>query len=323
MALGYAADSTLADEVRASGTQAISLNIGIRPVFTLVWRALRARRVLDRALAEFRPTHTLCSMVHPTDIIFEKVLDRTKAQRALIVHDGEMHPGSAHRWVWPLALRSERRADRLIVLSSHVKDIVCKRRNSGDVIQLWHPPFTPKFIPKTSGRRPGIEFLFFGRIQTYKGLDLLANAGALLKSQGYSFNLVVVGEGAIDSVTLGNLRSCNAAIVNRFVSEREAAEHFKKADIVILPYKEASQSGVVATASAFRVPVLCTPVGGLREQVESLRAGVVCDGVSVEALAAAMRLLIEDNSRIPTATCGDSVDWSEWVRQYIKLVCFV
>lgn len=132
-------------------------------------------------------------------------------------------------------------------------------------------------------RRPGGRMvLFVGRIRPYKGVDLLLEAWASRNFGGAE--LVIAGEGRIPSaVALPSVR-----VINRWLSEREIEELIASAALVVLPYREASQSGIVPIAKALGVPVVATPVGGLPEQFINDVEGVLARDTSIAGLADAI-----------------------------------
>ena len=133
--------------------------------------------------------------------------------------------------------------------------------------------------------------LFFGLIRDYKGLDLLIDALPLL---GEGYQLVVAGEsyGKFDKyesrIAATGLGS-NIKVFNRYIDDDEVPAFFSAADVCVLPYKSATQSGITGIALHFEVPVVATPVGGLSESVEGPGIGVMAKEVSAEALADAIR----------------------------------
>jgi glycosyltransferase involved in cell wall biosynthesis len=120
--------------------------------------------------------------------------------------------------------------------------------------------------------------LFFGLIRDYKGLDLLIDAISFLDC---SYQLLIAGESygsfgkyqkQIDASPAKN----RIRVLNRYIDDREIPVLFSAADVLVLPYKSATQSGVVPVAYHFEVPVVATDVGGLKETVETAQTGVVC-----------------------------------------------
>jgi glycosyltransferase involved in cell wall biosynthesis len=134
------------------------------------------------------------------------------------------------------------------------------------------------------GRRPVV--LCFGLIRPYKGLDVLLDAW----DGGWGAELWIVGRPRYD---VGDLRAgapANVRWVSRFVGDDELAAVFARADVVVLPYREADQSGVLATAVAFGRAVVLSDVGGFSE----LGVGRLVAPGDARALRSALAELIGD-----------------------------
>ena len=134
--------------------------------------------------------------------------------------------------------------------------------------------------------------LFFGFVRNYKGIEVLADAMPLLLAE-LSVHLVVAGEfwdgarrflwrlkklGLEDAVTT----------VPRFVPNEEVPVFFIAADLVVLPYRSATQSGVVQMAYGFERPVVATNVGGLPEMIRDGETGILVPPGDPAALASAI-----------------------------------
>lgn len=120
--------------------------------------------------------------------------------------------------------------------------------------------------------------LFFGRIATYKGLDLLLNAFERARRRDGDLRLLVAG--TIVDKNMARLYAQKKTVpgitwkIGR-ISSQDASYYFSKAKFTVMPYREISQSGVVGTAFAMGSPVLCTSVGGLPDIVHHLKNGWV------------------------------------------------
>ena len=120
--------------------------------------------------------------------------------------------------------------------------------------------------------------LFFGLIRDYKGLDLLIAALSLLDE---SYQLVIAGESYGDfgkyrqAIESSPARS-RIKVLNRYIADDEVPRLFSAADVLVTPYRSATQSGVIPIAYHFDLPVLATDVGGLKESIERAGAGLVC-----------------------------------------------
>lgn len=116
--------------------------------------------------------------------------------------------------------------------------------------------------------------LFFGLLRPYKGLDVLLQAWRGIDDA----ELWIVGMSRMDVATLMADAPPNVRLVARFVSDAELPAYFARADLVVLPYREIEQSGVLFTALAFGKPLLVSDVGGFAELAERGAAHAVAPG---------------------------------------------
>lgn len=134
--------------------------------------------------------------------------------------------------------------------------------------------------------------LFFGFIRAYKGLDLLLRAFADLRIRELNIQLIIAGEFYEDEKPYKQLinelhLTENVHSFPKFISDEEVKNYFCAADLVVQPYKNATQSGVTQIAYHFEVPMLVTDVGGLSELVPDQQVGYVVD-VDVNKIADAI-----------------------------------
>ena len=122
--------------------------------------------------------------------------------------------------------------------------------------------------------------LFFGYVRKYKGLDLLIDALAELLKKDSTYKLLAAGEfyddekyyrDKVESLNLVN----SVKLLNEFIPNEEVAKYFQPSDLVVLPYRSATQSGILNLAYGFYKPVLVTNVGGLAEFVDDGKTGYV------------------------------------------------
>lgn len=122
--------------------------------------------------------------------------------------------------------------------------------------------------------------LFFGYVRKYKGLDLLIDALAELVKDDPSYKLLAAGEFYDDekfySDKVASLKlSEHVKLLNQFIPNEEVIKYFEPSDLVVLPYRSATQSGILNLAYGFYKPVLVTNVGGLAEFVDDGKTGFV------------------------------------------------
>lgn len=133
----------------------------------------------------------------------------------------------------------------------------------------------------------GKYILFFGFIRDYKGLDLLLNAMAEERIKNLKIKLLVAGEfytnskHYFDIIREKNLEEC-VIMSNDFIPDSDVAKYFSACDIVVQPYKNATQSGVTQIAFHFNKPMITTNVGGLAEIVPDGKVGYVINPDSRE-----------------------------------------
>ena len=123
--------------------------------------------------------------------------------------------------------------------------------------------------------------LFFGIIRKYKGLDILLEAFSDNRFKNYNLKLIIAGEFYEDEKPYHDLikkynLSDSVILATKFIPDNEVVNYFCAADIIVQPYKSATQSGVTQIAYHFEKPMLVTDVGGLKEIVAHNHAGYVC-----------------------------------------------
>ena len=149
--------------------------------------------------------------------------------------------------------------------------------------------------------------LFFGFIRAYKGLDILIEAFSDERLRNRKLKLIIAGEFYEDDTPYRALikkhhLENDIIFSDHFIPDSEVTYFFSGADIVVQPYKTATQSGVTQIAFHFEKPMLVTDVGGLREIVADGKCGYVVKPES-EAITAAL-IDYFDNSRKEQFTAG-------------------
>lgn len=131
--------------------------------------------------------------------------------------------------------------------------------------------------------------LFFGLVRAYKGLDLLLGAFGCVKDQLPNLQLIIAGEFYEDEdkyrAQIVQLGLADRVIIrNEFIPDGDLRKYFGAADLIVQPYKTATQSGVTQVAFHFEKPMLVTNVGGLGEIVHDHQMGYACEPTA-EAIA--------------------------------------
>lgn len=128
--------------------------------------------------------------------------------------------------------------------------------------------------------------LYFGYIRDYKGLDILIESISQLPDD---YHLILAGESYGDFSPYINLIekfnvSNKVSLFNRYIPDREVSLLFSAADVCVLSYKSATQSGVTSIALYYELPLVVTNVGGLKEMVEHEKTGLVAEFPKAELI---------------------------------------
>ena len=275
---------------------------------------------LIRRLAALDPDVAVCAMLGPLDLMCAAALRWLRIPMVVIVHDADRHPGDRFPFLMIVQRQLLRSADAIVTLSQHVAgqlETQSVARHPPSVLRL--PPLV--FGPVVSGPRAHggpLRLLFFGRLLPYKGLGLLKAAVSELGCPG-QWELRVVGSGP-EGTELDALRAITGVTVeNRWVPEGEIAALIAWADAIVLPYVEASQSGVAPGAIAAGRIVVATRVGGLAEQLEDHDLARLCDPRPA-SLAAVLRHLLHEDLSASRPTADPRKDWYRFATDLVDRV---
>jgi glycosyltransferase involved in cell wall biosynthesis len=289
----------LVEQIRAVGAPLVAVDTFERAAGAAfgVPAIFRIRRQLRDAIKTFRIGKVVVLMSHVWTPLVAKSLRREGVRYGVVVHDAIPHPGDRTGLVNAWLMRDAMLADEVIVLSKHVERQLGQRYPvlSNRIRVLFLPTLSadPSAAMTEDAATP--RFLFFGRLMAYKGLPLFVEACEILKSRGHSLAVRIVGEGPLGPLK-SRLDALGAEVTNRWVDESELDSVFGGCDFVVLPNIEASQSGVVPLAFSYGCPIVATPVGGIVEQVEDGKSGLLSDAVSAAAFAEAMQRLLTDGA---------------------------
>lgn len=175
--------------------------------------------------------------------------------------------------------------DGFIVMTEKVQLDLLKVKQNAKYSLFPHPIYDhfPKKIEKNLARKElGIAdgkkvLLFFGFIRSYKGLDLLIET---MKNLDESYHLIIAGE------DYGTFKSISKQIKDyglenrisqfvRYISDSEVPTIFSASDLLVLPYKSGTQSGIVGISYHYDLPVVATDVGGLKEMLLPYSTGLI------------------------------------------------
>lgn len=206
------------------------------------------------------------------------------------------------------------------------------------VRSLFHPvydqfPVTADLDRPGARSRLGIAapdkplILFFGLVRPYKGLSVLLEAFKnLMESDTPLPTLLIAGEFYENRATFEPLlsqlvRTGHVLLHDRFIPNEDVRHYFAAADAVILPYRHATQSGVIPLAYACDRGVVTTRVGGLAEMVEDTVSGILVPPEDPAALAAGIRRFLEHQSEIErnVPRFAQRFGWDHYIQHVLPL----
>jgi glycosyltransferase involved in cell wall biosynthesis len=286
----------------------------------LPWTWRRARRLLRAQ----RPEIVVIQWWHPITSLSSWYLARfAKALGARIVfvcHNASPHEG------FPLSRRLTVTAlgagDVLIALSEPVAEDLRQLLPRADVTVVPHPPYSifdseishenrDKWKQRINASHDAKIVLFFGNVRPYKGLrDLIeafprvtADRRAMLVVVGTFFESSQSYRARVDELGLtGSIR-----LFDEYIPNEDVASLFDLCDLVVLPYRSASQSGVIPLAAMFGKPVVTTSVGGLPDALGG--TGVIVPPNDPDALGAGVIEALRDPP--PPPPVEDDL-WGRW-----------
>jgi glycosyltransferase involved in cell wall biosynthesis len=170
-------------------------------------------------------------------------------------------------------------------------------------------------------REPNV-ILFFGLLRPYKGVKYLIKAFEQLpKPLIDETRLLIVGEAwedqeSRDLVERSTFKS-HITLINRYVGDDEVPVFFSAADILVLPYTRASQSGVAHIGMAFGIPIIASRVGGLEESLGKYTGSYLVEPGDPEQLAGTMKNALSEKKRyeVPEVLRWDKIadQWNELI----------
>jgi glycosyltransferase involved in cell wall biosynthesis len=212
----------------------------------------------------------------------------------LVPHERRPGDGAFTRWMM-------KESDGYLVMSASVEHDLDRLKPGAPRRRVRHPFYAQfdrgRWTRETARARLGIApgeevALFFGYVRRYKGLDALLEAWPRVRARR-PVTLLAAGECYEDPAPYHTLASRAGGepavrLMLRYVPDDEVEALFKAADVAVLPYRSATQSGVTHVAYALGVPVITTDVGGLAETVRPGETGLVVPPADPVALADAV-----------------------------------
>lgn len=283
----------------------------VRVVTFDAWGAVNYKLSMLRILGTinlFRPD--VVHIQEQADLPPMSVVGRLGRQRKMVltVHDPEPHSGRDSLGASQMA--AKRHTVRQRADAFHVHGEFCRNAmlaagwRDKPIVSTSHGIILEPRPEQRTESEPG-RILMFGRMEAYKGVDVLIEAAAMMRSRGAKFRLVFAGRGPELERAQRAAENCgDIELIEKFLSPDEAVLQFQRARVVAAPYLDATQSGVVAAAMANGRPVVASRVGGLIDAVADGKNGLLVEPGDAAALAGALMQLLRDDDLRQRLTTG-------------------
>ncbi len=227
-----------------------------------------------------------------------------------------------------------RKCDAFIVMSDYVEKDLLRLIPKAKILYNEHPiyqQFNKEESKNMACNSLKIDctkknILFFGLIREYKGLDILIEAMDLLDD---SYQLIIAGESYVDFekyqalINTSRLKN-NIKVFEQYIPEKEVSIFFASSDLLVLPYRSATQSGVLAVAYQLEKPIVSTNVGALGTAIKKAETGIVVDDISPKSIAEGIKSFFsEGNQKVYLENIRsekDRLSWSSFTKRLINFL---
>ena len=251
----------------------------------------------------FRPDVIHLQGEHPWFDLTSPFLAR-KYPIVLTVHDVILHSGDESSTRIPSFFYEINRkfAHKIIVHGKHLKQemLETSRFSANDIHILPRGvnSIYKRYITQTADEEK-YSILFFGRIWPYKGLGYLIEAEPKVSKVFPDLKIVIAGRGEdFNRYREMMVNKEKFVVYNEYISNETVNKLFQKASVIVLPYTDASQSGVIPMAYSFKKPVIATNVGSLPEVVDHGETGLIVPPKDSDKLADAIIGLFSDTKKL-------------------------
>lgn len=263
---------------------------------------VRQKRFIEKQLENIDVKYIFAPMMSEWTERINKIFP--KAKKVLTIHDPIPHSGNSRVLLIRKLFSNTESFKKADALAVHTKKFIPYVEDKyGEKDRVYYIPLGRHNMYRNIDNKTSIikydpdkiNFLFFGRISRYKGLDILAQAYKKVHSINPDVTLSVVGNGDFGECGDMYKQLPDVTVINRWIQDCEVESVFTGENLVnICPYKDATQSGVIMLAQDYAVPVIATNTGGIDEQIKDGETGLLLDECNADELAEKMLMIAKD-----------------------------
>jgi glycosyltransferase involved in cell wall biosynthesis len=271
-----------------------------------------------RSLKNIRLAKKLSGILDGYDIVHFNGMDATlilinffmkNKSRVYTIHDVKLHTGEKDREIlnaaetyikWILKSKYQVILQNKADYEGVLKVFPCKKEKINFIPFKCLSIF--RYFLEESAVTEKSDILFFGRISPYKGLRYMVEAIEYVRKKFPDLRVMIAGGGEIDKEIPIEKLNGNYIIHNRYIENEEMAGFVNGTKIVVCPYTDATQSGVVMTSFAFGKPVIASAVGGFLDVIEDGKTGIFVPPADADRLGKAISELLSDSKKLEQMT---------------------
>lgn len=226
------------------------------------------------------------------------------------------------------------RTDLTVLLSSQTEKDFQSLKTDSASLKLFHPIYE---LPEPSTGRTKLRerfgfresdkvVLFMGLVREYKGVDLLIEAMNKIHTEGDDIKVMIVGEFYADKASLLEKIKPNCknkyTIIDEFIPEQKMSDILALADLLVLPYRKGTQSGILANAIHCRLPALVSDLTGLSEHITHRENGLVFRAGDAQHLGQNIKEYfrndMNDKLSANLTRLKEELSWKKFARQLLS-----
>lgn len=253
-----------------------------------------------------------------------------KYKKIYTLHDPILHEGEQSWFVETIRKIEIRNSNKIILLNNYFKEKTSQQYMipEDNILVIPHAAFLRETEPKYFDNYQ-YKMLFLGRIEKYKGIELLLDTFKIIRKSIPNLQLTIAGKGNIepysDKINENSSNGGDLKIISKWLTEYDIEKLLDETDFVILPYIDASQSGVIPVAFGNGRTVLATNVGALSEQIPEGLGFLAEPNVAsiTEKINEIYKMDTEDFLNLNKATRKFALENLTWSQSVYKLMDFL